>query len=228
MSGTNQPRIAPKGWTTEDDRRLFTLRDTEENSWAAIATTLNRTVSGCQQHYYLVKRQREGLNVHWDDLLDHTIIDGRRRGLTFKAISTEMNTAQLAIADRWNHLVRKKVVPEDVLAIWRRKDEVMWSEAEDRTILGLWVNGKEDEEIVKMVRFEGKSQTDVRNRRRELVGKGVPMYTEMLGVGGGKKQEMGGNGEEKVKSGISGLNGNGEVKGGLGEMVGKKKYAWMG
>jgi hypothetical protein len=166
--------------------------------------------------------------VDWTDLLDHTIIDGRRRGLTFKAISSEMNTAQFAIADRWNYLVRNKVVPEDVLAIWRRKDEVVWSEVEDRTILGLWVDGKEDDEIMKMVRFEGKSQTDVRNRRRELVAKGVPMYTEMLGVGGGKKEVMGSDGEMKVESGVTGLNGKGEAKGGLGEVVGKKKYAWMG
>lgn len=83
--------------------------------------------------------------------------------------------------------MRSKLVPDDVLAISRRKEEVVWTEEEDRMILALWIAGKEDNEIVKLVKLPGKTQMDVRKRRRDLTGgKENPLYVEMLGIDVGK------------------------------------------
>lgn len=101
-------------------------------------------------------------------------------------------------------------MPEDVLAIWRRKEEVVWSAEEDEEILELYLQGKGDEEIGDVVKkgkleFGGKSKADVMARRKELVRESSPLYLKMLGVVGVQKL-------------------NGALESALGV---KKKYKWM-
>lgn len=194
-------------WTPTEDQQLLHLRNTVRKPWADIATILSRTSGACQAHYYILKQAREGSFIDWTPTQDEHIVNGRGRGLSIKAIALEMDLTSEAVADRWSHLQRHKLVPEDVLAVWRRKEDVVWSPDQDESIAKMWIQGMEDDEIVHMVKFKGKSQDDVRMRRMELVnGGGGGVYARLLGVGGDR--------ETKEKTAL--------------EMaLGKPKYSWM-
>jgi hypothetical protein len=199
--GTNQH----SPWTLTQNHQLLSLRDKDNATWSFIAATMGRSIPACQQHYYGLRQAQDGSMVDWTAPLDHYIVEGRRRGLPIASIAQEMSLTTLAVQDRWYALIRQHEVPKDVLAVSRRKEEVVWSEAEDRRVLGLWLEGRNDDEIVKMVRFEGKSEADVRARRKRLVTDRSPLYLEMLGFSKENK----------------------EVKNGLQKALGKKKYEWM-
>lgn len=192
-------------WIQSENHKLLRLRDHDHASWPSIASIMKRTVTACQSHYYTLRQVQDGSMVDWTARHDHYIIDGRRRGLSIGAIAQEMSLTTRAVQDRWYALIRHHQVPEEVLALTRRKEEVVWSEEEDRLVLGLWLKGYYDEEIVKQVKFRGKSNEDVRARRTRLVNDHHPMYLEMLGV---KREKA-------------------VVKDGLEKALGKKKYSWM-
>lgn len=60
----------------------------------------------------------------------------------------------------WYELKQQKKVPEDVLAVWRKKMEVEWTGKEDEIILQAWVDGKSEDYIAYSLHFEGKYQCD--------------------------------------------------------------------
>ena len=136
--------------------------------------------------------------------MDERIIDGRRRGLTPKEIGVEMDIPGEAMQGRWHELQQQKKVSEDVLAIWRKKGEVKWTEKEDEVIIQAWVDGKDEEEIIESVRFEGKYKCDVRERKRLLFREKGPIYRRLMGLDEGKP-----------------------VLNALEKALGKKKFAWM-
>ena len=140
-----------------------------------------------------------------DRPLDHAIIELRRQGLVMKAIAAEMQLPVQAVQDRWYTLVRQHQVPADVLALWSRKEEVVWSEEEDEALLKLWLEGNDDDAIGRMLKLEKKSKDDMRTRRVELVRGSSPLYLRMLGGQGMK----------------------GTVRTGMEKALEKKKYAWM-
>ncbi|KAF2129892.1 hypothetical protein P153DRAFT_418575 [Dothidotthia symphoricarpi CBS 119687] len=203
----HQPRAPLKlrRWTSEDEQMLLNLRDREKKDFTDIAKILNRTTAAAIQHYSVLKQQSEGRFVEWTHAMDEHIINGRRRGLHIKTISVEMKLTAHAVADRWYTLLREKKVPEDVLAIWRRKNDVVFTLEEDEVILRLWIEMEDDEQLVRMVSFRGKSQSDIRERRIELVYGSSPLYQRLLGIGDG-----GGNAPHA-----------------LDKALGKPRYGWM-
>jgi hypothetical protein len=43
-----------------------------------------------------------------------------------------------------------------VLAVWRRKDEVIWTDEEDEVILKLFIKCKDNDEIVRTLKFKAR------------------------------------------------------------------------
>jgi hypothetical protein len=124
-------------WTTHEEQQLVRLEDVESESWNEIASLLLRSVEVCKHHYYRSKQGHESLAVDWMSELDQRINHGRRRTLSCKDIALETEsvfTSDKAVTDRWNYLHRSNRVPEDVLAIHRRKSEVVWIADEDEAI----------------------------------------------------------------------------------------------
>jgi hypothetical protein len=199
MSKSNIP------WTPSDERHLIDLRDTHNTSWNDIATILSRTAQGCQQHYSNLKQATASSLVTWTPEIDHAIIDGRRRGLSSKDISAELGLWALAVTERWTWLQRKHRVPEDVLALWRKKEQVVFTQDEDESIMKMFIRDMDDEQIYKVCSWKGKHSADVAKRRRQLTGEGAAggLYAKMLGVG-----------DEKAKNGLE-------------KAMGKKKYDWI-
>ncbi|KAH7095321.1 hypothetical protein FB567DRAFT_586649 [Paraphoma chrysanthemicola] len=196
-------------WTSQDDRLLIQLRELEHKSYPDISIKLDRTTRACQQHYARLVQEREARYFDWTDEIDHDIIEGRRQGLAFKAISSQIATimngkpiSHQAIEYRWAELKRDNKVPADVLAIWARKADVVWSMEEDDCIVALWTKGFTDEQIARAGKFNGKGMDDVVKRRRELIKGEDPRYAKALG------QKGGGNALDQA----------------LGV---KKKYGWM-
>ena len=136
-SPSSSPEPASRDWTPTQNHTLLRLRDAEKLPWSTIASTMNRTIPSVSAHYYALIQAREGSRVDWTSQLDHTLIDLRRRGLAMKAIATQMCLPTQAVQDRWYTLVRTHQVPDDVLALWKRKGDVVWSESEDEKILEL-------------------------------------------------------------------------------------------
>ncbi|KAF1920441.1 hypothetical protein BDU57DRAFT_561573 [Ampelomyces quisqualis] len=199
MSKANTP------WTSHDERHLINLRDTCSTPWDDIATILSRNISGCQQHYSILKQATASSLVTWTPAIDHAIIDARGRGLSIKNVSAELGIWAPAVTDRWAWLLRSHSVPPDVLAVWRRKEDVVFTADEDAFIVKMYIQGLSDEQIYKECASKEKSRVDVVRRRKELTNEGAAggLYVRMLGVG------------------------NGEVKTGLDRAMGKKKYGWM-
>lgn len=54
-----------------------------------------------------------------------------------------MDISAEAVQGRWYELQQQKKVPEHVLAIWKKKAEVL----EDETILRAWIDGKSEDDI---------------------------------------------------------------------------------
>ncbi|KAJ4365929.1 hypothetical protein N0V83_008551 [Neocucurbitaria cava] len=205
MEPQPRPPAELRRWTKEEEHQLIRLRDQDHKDFKDIGATLNRSKAATQSRYYAIKQRQHSSAIDWTPEHDHTIIDGRRRGLPLKAIATEMQMPPEAVAERWSTLQRLKQVPEDVLVIWRRKGDVNFSPEEDETILKVWMQGPDDEQLVRTVRFEGKSQADIRERRSELVYRHSALYLSMLGVGEGKEGET-----DALKSAL-----------------GTPKYGWM-
>lgn len=136
--------------------------------------------------------------------MDAQIVDGRRRGLRTREIGAEMGLPGEAVQGRWYELQQQRKVPEEVLAIWRRKGEVVWAEEEDVAILKAWVDGKNDDEIVQTVKFKGKCERDVRKRRKQLCRERGLVYSRMMGMTRDQP-----------------------APGGLENALGKDKFAWM-
>jgi hypothetical protein len=183
------------------------MRFTLGQKWSEIATALNRTVAAVQGHYHQVKITHHSSFEDWTPEMDHRIIDGRRRGFSSKQIGLEMYLPSEAIQGRWSELQKRKQVPEDVLALWRRKGEVIWSEREDEHILKVWMELKSDDELVKQVHLEGKQRCDIRERRVQLCSEMGPVYRRLMGIVGQKEDDL--------------------VRGTLKMALGGKKYAWM-
>lgn len=157
-----------------------------------------------QEHYYQLKIAEGASFEDWDATMDEYIIVSRGRGQTSKDIAIEMGIPAEAVQGRWYELQQQKKVPEDVLAVWRRKEEVKWSEKEDGVIIQMWIDGKNEDEIVHCVRFEGKYQCDVRERYRLLLREKGPVYRQLMGMGESRP-----------------------LPHALDKALGKKKYAWM-
>ncbi|KAH7085671.1 hypothetical protein BKA63DRAFT_548763 [Paraphoma chrysanthemicola] len=180
-------------WTSYDDRLLIQLRELEHKTYPDISIKLDRTIRACQQHYARLVQEREARYFDWTDEIDHDIIEGRRQGLTVKAIATQIATtmngkpiSHHAIEYRWLELKRENKVPADVLAIWTRKADLVWSMEEDDCIVALWTKGFTDEQIARAGQFKGKGMDDVVKRRRELITGEDPRYAKALGQKGGR------------------------------------------
>ncbi|KAH7401357.1 hypothetical protein BKA66DRAFT_405485 [Pyrenochaeta sp. MPI-SDFR-AT-0127] len=192
-------------WTSDEEGQLLHLRDHEHNNFEDISTVLGRSPGATQARYNIIKQRQQSSYIDWTPETDQSIIDGRRRRLAIKDIANEMNLSAEAVAERWFTLQRQKVVPEEVLAIWRRKENVIFTPEEDETILKVWMQMRDDEQLIRIVKFKGKSQGDIRERRSELVNRHSPLYLKMLGIGDGKDNES-----DALKVAL-----------------GKSKYSWM-
>ncbi|CAO2656423.1 Nn.00g052260.m01.CDS01 [Neocucurbitaria sp. VM-36] len=192
-------------WVSDEEHQLIRLRDQEHKKFEDIAAMLHRSIAATQGRYYTIKQRQHSSAIDWTPEHDHNIIDGRRRGLTIKDIATEMQIPPEATAERWYTLQRLKQVPEDVLVIRRRKGDVIFTPKEDEMILKIWIQMRDDQQLISMVKLKGKSQTDIRERRVELVNGHSPLYLNMLGVGHGKENET-----DALKTAL-----------------GKPKYTWM-
>lgn len=191
--------------TPDEDQQLIALRDQDNKKFGDIGNILGRSVKATQSRYASIKQRLRSSFVDWIAENDHAIIDGRRRGLAIKDIADEMQLQKEAVSERWRTLQRQKQVPEDVLAIWRRKGDVVFTPEEDETILKIWMQMRDDEQLVRMAKFKGKSQADIRERRSQLVIGHSPLYQKMLGLGGKTRGETD------------------ALKGALGE----PKHSWM-
>lgn len=191
-------------WTTADEAHLIMLRDTHKSSWESITTILSRTVPDCQNRYYALKQSSASSLVTWTPKIDHVIIDARRRGLSIKQLSAELGLWAPAVTERWAWLQRNEKVPEDVLALYRRKEEVTFTTEEDEWIVKKFIGGMDDEQIYKQGAWKGKSMGDLAKRRRQLTNEGASggLYVKKLGVG-----------EKKETA--------------LDKAMGKKKFKWM-
>lgn len=111
-----------------------------------------------------------------------------------------MDISAEAVQGRWYELQQQKKLPEHVLAIWKKKAEVL----EDETILRAWIDGKSEDDIVHSLRFEDKYQCDIRQRFKHLYREKGPMYRRLMGME-----------ESRTLPHV------------LDKALGKKKYAWM-
>jgi hypothetical protein len=194
-----------KSWLPAEDQQLLHLRNYARKPWAEIATLLSRSVSACKQHYILLKKATTVSSFDWDDSDDDAIIDGMRQGLRIEAIALELDMDPNAVKDRWQYLQRQHLVQDDVLAVRRCKEELVWSTEEDEFILKMYIEMKTDEQIMDAANFKGKSRKDVKARRVHLVyGGGRGTYLRMLGIAKDKTQ----------------------VKTGLEKAMGKPEYDW--
>ena len=91
-----------------------------------------------------------------------------------------------------------------MLAVWRKKEEVSWSEKEDEIIIQAWVDGKGEHDIAHSLRFEGKYQCDIRQRFKHLYREKGPVYRRLTGMEDSRP-----------------------LPHALDRALGKKKYAWM-
>ncbi|KAF1362468.1 hypothetical protein EJ07DRAFT_107154 [Lizonia empirigonia] len=204
MHSQPQPPTVRRRWTPVEDTQLMHLRLTEHKTWPEVAAILQRNTKAVQFHYHQLRRAQHSSFEDWNATMDDQIIDGRSRGLSLKEIGVEMDLPYEAIQGRWYELKQQKKVPEDVLAISRRKTEVEWTEKEDSEILKAWVEGKKDDEIAKTLKLTGKYERDVRERRRQLCREAGPLYRRLMGM----KEDQ-------------------PVPGAMDRALGKKKFAWM-
>ncbi len=191
-------------WTPAEDQRLHNLRVVQHRTWSEIAKALDRTVSAVTKRWYHLKITQSSSFEEWNAAMDKHIIDGRRHGLMSGEIGAGIDVPAEAVQGRWYELQQRKKVPEDVLAIWRRKGEVEWSEEEDETILKAWIDGKDEEEIVECARTKGKYKCDVRERYKVLVREKGTIYRRLMGLDQAKPAPHA-----------------------LERALGKKKFAWM-
>jgi hypothetical protein len=207
MDAQPQP-FAPKElrpWTVREEHSLISLRDTNNKTFEEIGKFVNRTTIAVQNRYTIVKQRQYSSVVDWTEPLDASIINGRAKGQGIPEIASDLKLPKQAVGERWQTLQAQNQVPEEVLALWRRKEEVVFTEEEDEAILKLWIKCKDDNEIAKTLKCKGKSQRDIIARRGELVKGSSPIYLRLLGVGQGKENEMDG----------------------LKRAMGKPKYGWM-
>lgn len=191
-------------WTPADDNLLQHLRFTELCTWSEVAAALGRTKQAVQGRHYQLKIVDGASFEDWDADMDEYIIDSRGQGQKSREIALEMGIPAEAVQGRWYELRQQKKVPDGVLAIWRRKEEVKWNEKEDETIIQAWIEGKSEDDIMHSVRFKGKYQCDVRQRYKLLLREKGPVYRRLMGM------------EESMP-----------LPHALDKALGKKKYAWM-
>lgn len=204
MHSQPQPPTVLRRWTPVEDTQLIHLRVTEHKTWPEVASVLQRNTAAVQHRYNQLKRAQHSSFEDWDATMDDQIIDGRGRGLSLKEIGVEMDLPHEAIQGRWYELKQKKKVPEHVLAVWRRKPEVEWTEKEDSEILTAWVEGKNDDEIAKTLKLTGKYERNVRQRRIQLCKERGPLYMRLMGL----KEDQ-------------------PVPDAMDTVLGKNKFAWM-
>jgi hypothetical protein len=200
---TSSPQTSRR-WTPADNARLHHLRFIELLSWSAVAAALGRTTQAVQGHYYQLKIAQGASFEEWDAGMDEYIIECRGEGWNSREIAHEMGIPAEAVQGRWYELQQQKKVPEAVLAAWRKKMEVEWTEKEDEIILRAWVDGKSEDDIAHSLRFEGKYQCDIRQRFKHLYREKGPMYRRLMGM-------------EESRT----------LPHALDKALGKKKYAWM-
>jgi hypothetical protein len=194
-------------WTPAQNHLLIHLHETDGLSWSEIALQLCRSPTACSAHYKQLEREAASSLITWTPAHDKAIVTGKRRGLSTAAISIEMSVCSEAITERWSTLQREKKVPEEVLAVWRRREKVEWSVAEDGVLLDMYCLGLGDVEIAKTGALKGRSREEVRMRRVELMyGEDRSLWLKKLGMRGkGKHVEMTA----------------------LEKALGKPKYDWM-
>lgn len=178
----HQQPLPARRWTPAEERLLYQLRVTEKRTWSEVAQALDRTTTACSRHYYKRKGTEFSSAEDWDAAMDEQIIDGRRQDLSSKKIGAEMGLPTEAVQGRWLQLKEQREVPEDVLALRRKKGEVTWSHQEDEAILQAWKDGKDEEEIVQSMKFEGKGKPDIRQRYKLLRREMGPIYRRVMGL----------------------------------------------
>jgi hypothetical protein len=157
-----------------------------------------------QRRYKTIKQRQYSSVVEWTNSLDASIINRRAAGQGIAEIASSLYLPKAAVDERWHTLQASKRVPEKVLVLWR-KDEVVCTDEEEEAISKLWVKCKDDDEIARTLKFKRKSMRDVIMRKGELVKGSSSIYRRLLGVSGGKKNELDG----------------------LRRAMGKPKYGWM-
>lgn len=204
--------IELRRWSPDEERRAVIFRDQEHKTWHEIGIILDRSRNAVEHCYTVIKQRQHSSVVEWTRDIDNTIIEGRRLGLSLKQISINLSTVSdnkkltsKALGDRWNQLQRDKLVPEEVLAVWRRKTEVVFTPEQDEKILKLCMQGLKDEQLARMVEFKGKSHAAIRERRLKLIDGHSPVYVKLLGSEGVKVEES-----DAFK-----------------KALGKPKYGWM-
>lgn len=184
-------------WSVTEEAHLIYLRDTQYASFDAIAKAMDRSPNAVQNCYRELRQKALAAAITWTPDLDAAIISGRKRHLTCVETAHAMQLAPEAVQERWRYLKANKLVPEDVLAMWQRKEKVEFAEWEDEAILRLWIRGMDDAEIAERLGggdiLVGKRKADIAARRRELT-KGSPLYSKMLDVDQGKADASGGLG----------------------------------
>ncbi|KAJ4384530.1 hypothetical protein N0V86_000129 [Didymella sp. IMI 355093] len=197
------PRTAHR-WTLADDARLHHLRFIELGTWPEVAVALGRTTQAVPGHYYQLKIAEGASFEEWDPSMDEYIIECRGQGESSKEIASEMGVPAEAVQGRWYELQQQKRVPESVLAVWRKKGEVRWTEKDDGMIVRAWIDGKSESDIAHSLQFEGKYQCDIKQRYKHLFREKGPVYRRLMGME-----------ENKL------------LPHALDKALGKKKYAWM-
>ncbi|KAJ4986871.1 hypothetical protein SVAN01_07676 [Stagonosporopsis vannaccii] len=178
------PPFILRRWTPAEDDCLYQLRFIEQHPWSEIASALNRTTNVVTDHHHLLKATEMSSFKEWDAVKDAVkdgqIIDGHIRGLTSRKIGAEMGLPAAAVQGRWTKLLKQHKVPQDLLALsWRRK-EVNWSNEDDEAILRAWKDGKDEEDIVQSMKFEGKGKGDTRERCKLLRREKGPVYSRVM------------------------------------------------
>jgi hypothetical protein len=159
MSAQLQP-LAPqesRHWTVREEHQLIRLRDTDNKTFEDIVNFLDRTTVAVKRRYTTIKQREYSSVVDWTDSLEACIVNGRAAGQGIPEIAANFKLPKEVVGERWHTLQASKRVSEEFLALWRRKDEVVWIEEEDEAILKLWVKCKDDDEIARTLKLKGKS-----------------------------------------------------------------------
>ncbi|KAG9192203.1 hypothetical protein G6011_10937 [Alternaria panax] len=211
---TPNPPKELRRWNYDEETRLLHLIKVENKTYKEAAIAIHRSTQSVQHRYSIIQQRDESATITWTSKLDAAIIDGRRRGLTLDQIAQEINLPDKAIQSRWQTLRATKKVPEDVLALRRRKPLRDFIPQEDEAILKLYIEGKDDKEIATAVGIEGRrSQTEIITRRRKLVAESSLVYRRLIQ-------------EQRQETGIEHSN-NKERMDTLELAVSRNKYSWM-
>ncbi|KAI2483398.1 hypothetical protein Ptr902_05715 [Pyrenophora tritici-repentis] len=118
----------------------------------------------------------------WTPALDAAIIAGRSMKDSFVQIALQLEIHKDAVRNRWNYLKDTNRVPDDVMDALRcvHKPKPPFSQADDEAIVREYMSGVDRDKIQEVLRLEGRSPNEVRDRCFKLEKERPPVWENAM------------------------------------------------